>query len=100
MRQSQSLGELLTVASLVGGGFVGYRAAAAAGQGLSPFVQAARGPATGLEDQAGSLDEGCLTSTREPWIISTNIGLDSSHFQGGQYNLSHATGTPHAECLY
>lgn len=78
VRQSRSLGELLTAASLVGGGFVGYRAAAAAGQGPSPFAQAARGPATGLEDQAGSLDEGCLTSTREPWRISTNIGLHSS----------------------
>lgn len=75
--QDRSLDELLTAASLVGRGLMGYRAATAAGQGLSALAQATGRPATGLEDQAEGINEGRLTTTGELWRISTNFGLDS-----------------------
>lgn len=78
LRQGRSLGQVLAAAPLVSGGPVGYRAATATSQGLSAVAPAAGSSATGIEDQAGSLNEGCLTSTtREPERITTNFVLDS-----------------------
>ena len=67
LRQGRSLGQFVTTAPLVGGGLIGYRAATAKGQGLSASAQAADRPATGIKDQAGNQEQGCLIFMAGAW---------------------------------